>query len=92
MTDVSRRKLSLTLAGIVAVVGVIFQFHDTILCVTLITAVGLVWSTRTWRACALGCVFVAGGLFWSSLDPFHLNYAQIHFASVAAFVAGWRSS
>ena len=22
----------------------------------------------------------------------HLNYAQIHFASVAAFVAGWRSS
>ena len=24
--------------------------------------------------------------------PFHLNYAQIHFASVAAFVAGWRSS
>ena len=23
---------------------------------------------------------------------FNLNYAQIHFASVAAFVAGWRSS
>ena len=23
---------------------------------------------------------------------FYLNYAQIHFASVAAFVAGWRSS
>ncbi len=23
---------------------------------------------------------------------YHLNYAQIHFASVAAFVAGWRSS
>ena len=22
----------------------------------------------------------------------YLNYAQIHFASVAAFVAGWRSS
>ena len=22
----------------------------------------------------------------------HLNYAQIHFGSVAAFVAGWRSS
>ena len=25
-------------------------------------------------------------------NPFNLNYAQIHFASVAAFVAGWRSS
>ena len=25
-------------------------------------------------------------------ERFHLNYAQIHFASVAAFVAGWRSS
>ncbi len=25
-------------------------------------------------------------------SPLHLNYAQIHFASVAAFVAGWRSS
>ena len=24
--------------------------------------------------------------------PEHLNYAQINFASVAAFVAGWRSS
>ena len=23
---------------------------------------------------------------------YYLNYAQIHFASVAAFVAGWRSS
>ena len=23
---------------------------------------------------------------------FNLNYAQIHFASVAAFVAGWQSS
>ena len=32
---------------------------------------------------------------WSGLEEklaFHLNYAQIHFASVAAFVAGWRSS
>ncbi len=26
------------------------------------------------------------------LERWHLNYAQIHFASVAAFVAGWRSS
>ena len=25
-------------------------------------------------------------------ECYHLNYAQIHFASVAAFVAGWRSS
>ena len=27
-----------------------------------------------------------------SAPPCYLNYAQIHFASVAAFVAGWRSS
>ena len=26
------------------------------------------------------------------VNMYHLNYAQIHFASVAAFVAGWRSS
>ena len=25
-------------------------------------------------------------------DALNLHYAQIHFASVAAFVAGWRSS
>ena len=25
-------------------------------------------------------------------QQYNLNYAQIHFASVAAFVAGWRSS
>ena len=29
-------------------------------------------------------------MFWASV--LNLNYAQIHFASVAAFVAGWRSS
>ena len=28
--------------------------------------------------------------WWEGL--LNLNYAQIHFASVAAFVAGWRSS
>ncbi len=30
--------------------------------------------------------------FQPSRKQSHLNYAQIHFASVAAFVAGWRSS
>ena len=30
--------------------------------------------------------------FKGAEGSYHLNYAQIHFASVAAFVAGWRSS
>ena len=34
----------------------------------------------------------AGYSLLPSQVVFHLNYAQIHFASVAAFVAGWRSS
>ena len=39
----------------------------------------------------IGTLFRTGGS--SSQDVlFYLNYAQIHFASVAAFVAGWRSS
>ena len=33
-----------------------------------------------------------GGIIRISPGEYNLNYAQIHFASVAAFVAGWRSS
>ena len=32
------------------------------------------------------------GVAYGQIGKFDLNYAQIHFASVAAFVAGWRSS
>ena len=33
-----------------------------------------------------------GAMLIQDNASYHLNYAQIHFASVAAFVAGWRSS
>ena len=36
--------------------------------------------------------FGTGYLLKEYADRYDLNYAQIHFASVAAFVAGWRSS
>ena len=44
------------------------------------------------RGLRLLCRRFAGDDCNGNKEQYYLNYAQIHFASVAAFVAGWRSS
>ena len=59
--------------------------------------VSLIYEDERVAASASSLVADRTEFWWNERKPnepvlFNLNYAQIHFASVAAFVAGWRSS
>ena len=59
-------------------------------CLLLILAAIIYWQIREIDRVLSEAGSDADDLNFELLS--HLNYAQIHFASVAAFVAGWRSS
>lgn len=61
-------KFGFLIAGLMALVGAVFAWHDALLVLACVLAANLLLARRSWRARLLAALLIASGLFWSYSD------------------------
>ena len=65
-----RRQISLLLAVVIIFAGALMgSVHDSLLVAALVTATGLIWSSRQWKAYLVAGIIASAGVCWAGLDP-----------------------
>ena len=61
-------KFGFLIAGLIALLGAAFAWHDAVLVLACVLAASLLLARWSWRARVLAALLVASGLFWSYSD------------------------